>query len=139
MLDEDKQVKLANVLGALSSERYRERAAAAVDQFVREKLGLSWADVAAAIAAAHDLREEEAAPREDTTWFELRDNKGQLGYGRWANNTPLTVRRRKGPRNRPMWYASVSGRPMRDSTGVQLFELLSEAMEVAEEAVYGAD
>jgi hypothetical protein len=137
-LDDDKQATLAKVLGALSSSRYRERAAEAADKFVREKLGLSWDDVAAAISMAATSRDEEAAPREDVDWYEIRDSKGQTGYGRWMCGRSLTVRRRKGPRGRQMWYTAVDGRPLRTSTGVQLFELLSEAMDVAEEAGCGA-
>ena len=140
-LDDDKAKTLAKVLDRLGSPHDGERAAAgqAVDRFLREKLGLTWGDVAEAISQVALSRAEETAPREDTGWYEIRDNKGQLGYGRWLWGRALTVRARKGPRGRRMWVVAVNGRVLRMSAGVQLFQDLDEAQYVAAAAVIGED
>jgi hypothetical protein len=137
MLDDAKKAILGQVLGALSDERYRERAAEAADKFVREKLGLTWAEVAEAVSMAA-LRNEKGATRDedrtDPDWFEIFDRQGNTSYGRWMWGRAFTIRRRNPPRGRPMWFVAIDGRTLRTEAGVQLFEDLAEAKEVAEEA-----
>jgi hypothetical protein len=121
----DQPPSLNRVLQRLSSEDpgTRADAGAAADVFVREQLGLTWDEVAAAIGLAASLRAQKTAPpHPDTKWRLFFDEQCQMGFGRHFRGRIIATKEHSGTGHPPKWSAAIDGQVLRDATGQpQLF------------------
>ena len=143
-LDPDKQAALAIVLAGIGSQDAGERAAAgaAADTFLRERLGMTWRDVADVIehlAAVHNWSGGwfDRAPRADTQWSRFVDGENRFGYGRWQQGQALTVREYSSThhplRRGGFYFAAINGNPLHEGHGkTRLFRNLDKAKEAVE-------
>jgi hypothetical protein len=122
LLDESPSLK--RVLRGLSSADpgTRADAGAAADLFVREQLGLTWDEVAAAIGLAASLRTKKPA-HPDTQWRLFFDDQcTTIGFGRHFRGRIIATKEHVGTGTPLKWSAAIDGQILRDATGQpQLF------------------
>jgi hypothetical protein len=112
----------------------RAAAGAAVDQFIRERLGLTWTEVADAIELVAALHTQKTAPhRPDTDWRFFFDDQCQMGFGRHFRGHIVATKELFGTGYPTKWTAALDGCVLRDAAGqVRLFPDMDEARRVIE-------
>jgi hypothetical protein len=138
--------RLTRVIEGLGSPDAGVRAAAgaAVDTFIRERLGLTWTGVVDAIelvAAFHAPPKaafcDPPPSRPDTEWRFFIDDDGQFGVGRRFRDHVVATKELftsiLRPGDLPKWTAALDGCVLRDAVGrLRLFPNMDEAQRVVE-------